>query len=356
MSKPRDLEFFMTNPDQMPGNLDELAAALTGSETASESVAEEDKAPTTGEPSAASGAGAGEAAAKTGVEGENAQMTEAQEQQVVKSKNGKHEIPYSVLETERVARRNAEQAVEEMRQRLEALEQQAKTGQPAPTAQAQPAKAAGFDDEQINQIAEDFPGVAAALKGMAARVAELTGHLEHVQQAEQARRHGEAQRASSTVQEAIDAVPQLTYWQQRDPHMFDAAVKFDNQIKADPRNAGLSLDERFERVVKAVEAVYGQTQLPDEFRKAPAAAASTPATAPSSRSQVDPKQVAAAAQKAIETAQATSAVRSLSDIPGGVPPESDEIAQLGMMSAADLGNKFISMDPKQLLAILAKAA
>ena len=40
------------------------------------------------------------------------------------------------------------------------------------------------------------------------------------------------------------------------------------KIKADPRNKGLSLDQRFGKVVAAMEAVYGETQLPDEYRRA----------------------------------------------------------------------------------------
>jgi hypothetical protein len=34
----------------------------------------------------------------------------------------------------------------------------------------------------------------------------------------------------------------------------------------------------------------------------------------------------------------------------------DEIEQLGQLSASDLGNKFLNMDPNKVLAILARAA
>ncbi len=102
MSEKRDLEFFLANPDQMPGDLAELEGLMAEGE---QSAGEGEQAPTTGEEGAASGAGAGkEGSAKTG---EAAAAATEQQEQVIKSKDGKHEIPYQVLEGERQARRNA---------------------------------------------------------------------------------------------------------------------------------------------------------------------------------------------------------------------------------------------------------
>jgi hypothetical protein len=347
----RDLEFYLANPEQMPGDMSQLVG-LMGDQNLD---AGEGDAGQMGEEGAASGAAGKGEAAKTG-EAEAAPATTGKEGEsapaVLLSKDGKHQIPYSVLQSEREARRAAESVVEQMRQRLDALEQQAKGGQAAP---ADAAPESVLSEEDVAQIESDFPAIGKLLKGMAAKVGELTERLESVRQSEINRRQGEANRASTTVQEAIDNSGPLSYWQQKDPEMFQVATNFDNQIKADPRNRGLTLDQRFERVVKAVEAVYGETQLPEEFRRNAPAPAAAPAPAPAAPA-VDPKAVAAAAQKAIETAQASSTVKSLSDIPGGVPPESDEITQLGLMSAADLGNKFMNMDPAKVMAILAKAA
>lgn len=345
----RDLEFFLANPEQMPGDMSELAG-LMGDQNLDDGETEPAK---TGESSAASGAAGKEVAAKAGVDETKTADKEGEPQNaVLKSKDGKHEIPYTVLQSEREARRAAESAVEQMRQRLDALEAQAKGGQAA-TQQA--AREPELSAEEVAQIESDFPAIGKLLKGMAAQVGSLTQQLDEVRQSESSRRQGEATRASTTVQEAIDNSSHLSFWQQKDPEMFQVAVNFDNQIKADKRNAGLSLDQRFERVVKAVEAVYGETQLPDEFRReqTPATpAAKTPAATP----KVDPKTVAAAAEKAIEQARNTPAVKTLSDIPGGVPAESDEVTQLGLLSAADLGNKFMNMDVAKVMAILAKAA
>ena len=349
----RDLEFYLANPDQMPADMKELGALMGDEANLDKGEVDENELATTGEEGAASGAASKEKVeAKTevvdtkvaaGKEGEQAE-------QVLKSKDGKHEIPYSVLQNERESRRAAEQAVEQMRQRLEALELQAKSGTAAPSAKA--AAEPDLTPEELEQIGSDFPAVGKAMKAMESRMAMLSDRLAQVTQSEQGRRQAEANNASRTAQEAIDNSAHLSFWQQKDPEMFDVATKFDNQIKSDPRNKGLTLDQRFERVVKAVEAVYGETQLPAEFQRA----ASAPAAAPTPAApKVDAKAIAVAAQKAIDDASKGSAVRTLSDIPGGMAAESDEIAQLGLMSAADLGNKFLSMPTEKVLAILAKA-
>lgn len=339
----RDLEFYLNNPDQMPTDLGELEALIGGGGEGENESAE------IGEEGAASGAAGKEKSAdKSGTTEATTEAStdESAQNTVLKSKDGKHEIPYSVLQTERDQRRAAEQAAEQLQRRLEAMEQQLK-GQPASKVQAV-AGEPELSDSEMEQIADDFPAIGKLLKGLNAKLGAVTQQLDDVRHAENSRRQGEATQASTTVQEAIDNNAQLSYWQQKDPESFQHAVNFDNQIKADPRNKGLSLDQRFGKVVAAMEAVYGETNLPDEYRRA-APATPTPVKA-------SPGNAAAVAQRAIEQARSTPIVRSLSDIPGGAPGEADEITQLGQMSASDLGNKFMSMDPAKVMAILARAA
>lgn len=340
----RDLEFYLNNPDQMPTDMGELEALIGGGGEG------ENESAQIGEDSAASSAAGKEKSAETsGTNEANTETSTAETAQnaVLKSKDGKHEIPYSVLQSEREQRKAAEQAAEQLQRRLDAAEQQLK-GQPAPQAQA----AAGepeLSDADMEQIADDFPAMGKLLKQLNAKLGTAMQQLDDVRHAEHSRRQGEATRASSTVQEAIDNNEHLSYWQQKDPESFQHAVAFDNQIKADPRNKALSLDDRFGKVVAAMHAVYGETQLPDEFRRA----APTPTPTPVKAS---PSNAAAVAQRAIDQARSAPIVRSLSDIPGGTPGEADEISQLGMMSASDLGNKFMNMDPAKVMAILARAA
>ena len=351
MSEKRDLEFYLANPEQMPADMGELNA-LMGDESLDKGEGDENELATTGEEGAASGAAGKEkveAGSKTVDTAVAAGKDGEQGNAVLKSKDGKHEIPYSVLQAERERARTAEQAVEQMRAQLEALKTQATTGT---AAKPEASESTDLSDEDMAQITNDFPAVGKLLKGMAAQVGQLTAQLQGVTQSEHNRRQAEANTASTSVQEAIDNSAHLSFWQQKDPAMFDVATKFDNQIKSDPRNKGLTLDQRFDRVVKAVEAVYGETELPAEFQRA----APTPAPAKTAAPKVDAKAIAAAAQKAIDDASNSSAVRTLSDIPGGIAGESDEVSQLGLMSASDLGNKFMSMPMEKMMAILAKAA
>lgn len=278
------------------------------------------------------------------------------------ARDGKSQIPYSVLQTEREQRRAAEQAVEQLRQQVEQLTARVNAA-PAPAGTPPAAEAkqeTRVSEQDIEDIAKDFPAAGNVLKSLMGTVQRLETELSTVRESEGQRRQNEARTASTSVQEAIDNNGTLTFWQQQDPDMFKVAVQFDNQIKADPRNRGLSLDERFAKVVKAVEAVYGETQLPEAFRPAPAAApaaapaVAAPAAAPASKQT--PQSVAARAEKAIADAQGQPPVQTLSDIPGGVPPEADELSQLAQLSASDLGNKFMKMDLAQVQALLSRAA
>lgn len=344
MAATRDLEFFMANPGEMPTDVSALEAALTG-QAGVEGNATEDTPSEQGELSAASGAQVVEKAAETGDANGKAAT---QPEQVLKSKDGKHEIPYSVLQTEREQRKAAEAVTEQLRRQIDALTAQV-NGKPSAQAQDQDPELSAEDLEAIDG---DFPTTGKVLKALLARVGSLQAQLGAVAQSEGNRRSAEANSASTTVQEAIDANGHLSYWQQQDPEAFGAAVKFDNQIKADPRNSGLSLDERFTKVVAAMEAVYGETELPQGYRRA-APAASTPALRQSSKPAQD---LVAKAQQVIAEAQGKGRVGSLSDIPGGIGAESDELDQLGLLSANELGNKFMTMDLNKLNALLARSA
>jgi hypothetical protein len=347
----RDLEYFMANPHELPGSLGDLEAAVMGMQPEGEGDPEE-TVETTGEEGAASGTTAEEKAAATTKPAEQQQeQTKVDEPApVVKSKDGKHEIPYTVLQTEREQRKAAETALQQMQQTVAELKARVEGGQGSTPA----ATDAVPTDEDIDAISGDFPAVGKMLKSLAAQVGKLNQELATVREREGNRSTREANTASMTVQEAIDANPTLSYLQTQYPEGFARAVQFDNVIKADPRNRGLSLDERFSKVVQAMEAAFGPTELPAEYQRAaqtPAAATPAPAAKPAQaagKGNVAPKPAAAPAPR--------PEIASLSDIPGGVPPEADEVTQLGLLSAQDLGNKFMSMDPNKVLQILAKAA
>ena len=350
----RDLEFFMANPGNVPADLDELHAALNSTVEDPPGEVVKEPASKQGEEGAASGAeAAGELSAETGET--NGAAPAAQVEQVVMSKDGKHQIPYTVLQTEREQRKAAEMAAATLQAQVDSLTAQV-AGKVAPKA-TEPDNT-GLSETDLDQIAEDFPSTGKAIKALMSQVSSLQAKLDGVQVSEGNRAQREAATASSTAQEAIDANPTISYWQTQDPEMFGRAIQFDNQIKADPRNAGLSLDQRFAKVVGAVEAVYGQTDLPESFRPKsaplPASAPAAQATAQSGKAAMN---AAAKAKEVIDRAsQAAPVIASLSDIPGGEGGPSDEMSAMANLSAHELGNKFMNMDPKKLAELLARAA
>jgi hypothetical protein len=334
MAEKRDLEFFMANPHELPGSLDELEATLTGDEGEGEGAGEAagEAAATTGEESAASGAAA------TDTKTDSAPGAT----QVILSKNGKHEIPYAVLESERQQRLAAEQVAQQLRDQLAAMQQQQTIAQPAAGSPPQASVVSDvpmIDEDTDRQIEEDNPEQGKVIRALMGQVGFLAEQLGAVRQSEQARQNVETRTRSETVQEVIDANPTLRYLQAEKPEMFAQAVEFDKTIRADPANRGLPLSERFQKVVNAMQAVYGPVDVPQGY--AAEGAAPKPATGKGA---------------AREGAAQRPEVSSLSEIPGGAPPLSDEVEQLGQLSAHELGNKFMNMDPNKVLAILARAA
>jgi hypothetical protein len=352
MSEKRDLEYYMAHPHEMPSNMDDLLALEGGDEGGLDVPPLKE-----GETSATPGASGGEKVAESGAAsgdpaGGAANKAGTEPPQVVKSRDGKHEIPYQVLETERERRQAAEQAAETLRQQLADLQAQAtgKTAAPAPAAAvAQPDTPSEAD---IDQIAADFPEQGKVLKALLGTVTALQQELGSLRQNDAARSTRDATTAQGTVQQAIDGNEKLRYLQAKDPELFAEAIRLDNQLKASPRTKGLTLTERFTSVVAGLEATFGEIDVPAEFKTSPAPTP-TPTPAPKVAQKTD---VAAQAKAAVEAAERAQRIQSLSDIPGGTPPAATELEALGNLSVQELGVRLQEMDPAKLTALLARAA
>lgn len=206
---------------------------------------------------------------------EPAKTTEPEAQGVL-TRDGKHVIPFSVLEA---ARAKAERA-DALAREVETLRQQL-AAQPQP-----PAEAVGLTEEELADLA-DIPQVAKlndVVKKLAARLDEAralppppatpTGALTP-QQIEQ-----------DQFDAGIAANPLIAKW------MGDAAkghspewtraAQIDSLLKDDPTTAGLTYAERFAKVQRMVAAEFGiETPKPTPTPAAPAARqAVTPVDAP----------------------------------------------------------------------------
>lgn len=284
---------------------------------------------------------------------------------VVKSKDGKHEIPYAVLDAERQGRRDAEQKAQTQQaeiDRLTALVAASKTEQPKGEPKVEPPadELEVMSEEDIAEVEKDFPAVAKNLRAQAKQLADLQTLVQTLAQSEGGRRQTEANTAKSSVQVAIDANPKLAILQSKDPEGWKQAIEFDNSLKRDPRNKSLDMAARFAKVVGMYESVYGAIELP-AGTPAPAPTPAAPAAKAPAAPVVKKEDDAVVAARALiakvdKESKENGKVTSLSDIPGGVPPETDPLEQLGLLSASELGNKFMTMDLKAISQILAKAA
>lgn len=327
MADEKGLDYYLANPDEVPEDINALAMALEGNPVEPVEAVEED-------------ATAGVEAKTEEVEAEQGEEVEAAKDEpppLIETKQGKPAIPYSVLQGERERRQAAEQAAEQLRREIDALSSKL-NGNPE---KAEPEAEASTEADEIERLAEEFPEIGAVVKALAAKTKALETQLSQVAQVEQQRVDQEQRKAFNEVQEAIDSIPQLRYWQAENPQMWGEAARLDDVVKANPANQSLSLTERFEKVVNAMEALYGATELPEAYRPPP--------TQPAK--QVE-QQVAAKAPKVASAYKP----KMLADIPGGTTPSTSEADRVSAMSPVELERLMSTMDHDQLAAFIAKAA
>lgn len=299
----KDLDYYAANPDEMPTDPDQIAALMAQMDgTPAPEQAENDAT-----------AGVEEA------EGEQEKTEEApqqvDEEAPIASKDGKHTIPYDVLKSERERRKAAEQAMQELQARIDAMQQ---TGKPQEVAEGE----ASTDD--LDSMAEDFPAVAKLL----AHTRKLEQQLQTVAQRMEQEDRQRQEATMSEVRQAVDANPTLLHWEHNDPDRWAAAIEADTKLQASPAHRGLTLEARLAKAVEIVDAFYG----PD----------TTAPRAPTKPQNSPPKKAAAA----------KDAPRTLSDIPGGAVPASDPIEAFAQMSADRLGAQMANMTPDQISALL----
>lgn len=257
----------------------------------------------------------------------------------VLAKDGKHVIPFEVLqsarEREAAAQRQAQQAADALaaaKAELDALKAQAAAGKPQSQAQADATDAV---IAKLDAISADWPDVAAVLKDVIGEVrGTVTGLRDQVTALEAERQRTESDYKAEMAEKVADAVdrnPTLSYWRDKQPEMWERAVAVDKALRSDPRISEMSFDDRFARVVKAVEAVHGATELPVEYRSK--------------------DQVAASAREIVKSAKMPRP-NSLSDISGGTSGAGE--IDVASLSAAQLAAAWERMSPEQIERLLMK--
>ncbi|ENA1773819.1 hypothetical protein ABF237_002500 [Yersinia ruckeri] len=257
------------------------------------------------------------------------------------SKDGQHVIPYDVLvaeraEKHRLAGSNQQTATElaEAKRQLAALTRQINSAgmQPVPL----PEKAQ-ITPEQINDIRDDFPG-------MAAMFDTLVQKIDYLQQGQPAQAAN--QPSGSPVADAMNAVPDLKSWQDQDPDRFTLAVHIDSTLQNDPAWKDKPLTERFAEVAKRTKAAYGESVELVQQEQVTAPTAATQTTADVQR---------IAAEKLAAATVATQVPASPSDLGVTTSHTGSPLEQAANASPDQLQAMFAGMTDAQIEALLEQA-
>ncbi len=186
----------------------------------------------------------------------------AEPEKVILAKSGQHTIPYEVLEQSR-------NEVKVLREQLAASQQ----------AQAERDKLQAMmekhginpdvdpDDisqEELEQLAQDYPDLGKSIAAIARKLQKLEPQVAPQQ----------VQPTLNPVQAALQAVPDLVSWREKDQDRFDFAIIVDEKLQADPAWQGKSLDERFAEAARRTKLAFGDEVAPPT--KAPGKEAEKP--------------------------------------------------------------------------------
>jgi hypothetical protein len=264
------------------------------------------------------------------------EQVEQREPEGVATKDGKHVIPYSVLQSERTRAAAAERELVEARAQLAAhLAAATDPKQAAKTGGADTPEVSQEDEDRLAALEEDFPSVAAELKATRELVKQLAAQIKPLKESTQQAEDRRANEAAMTVQEAIDTLPKMAHIQSANPEAYELAQQFDATLRNRADWAGKPLTERFAKVVELVEASLGEIAVPGQ----------TPPLA-------DKEALKKAAAAKLATA-AKTVPTSLSQFPAGEPVAADEAAAVEQMSTPQLASKLGKMSPAQMDAYFA---
>lgn len=278
--------------------------------------------------------------AKAQVADQSQTNTEADAEGVA-TKDGKHVIPFSVLEAARTRATRAEQLLKDAQDREDALKAQlagsqgAKPGESARTDGQQQAE--DLSPEDLASLKEDFPTVYKALMATQQRAAAVEAQLKPVAERVQTDVARQAQSEVESVQQAIDSIPKLAHIQAQGEDAWNMAKQFDATLRVQKAWADKPVAERFQKVTEMVESAIGQIDVPGQ------------------KPSLSPQELTAAAKAvaAKTTAKGAAAPLSLSEFPAGKAPAQDEAQALGEMTHQQISEKLAGMSPEAMDAYFA---
>lgn len=261
----------------------------------------------------------------------------------VLAQDGKHIIPYSVLERERNRAVQAEATAAALAEEVNRLQQ----GQPAAESAA-----ATLTKEDLEQFDQDLPGVAKVIRAQMAAIESLTGTVKGIKAGQDVQERSTEQVRIDSEEAAIAAHPELVALRgamadkdEKAATRWNRVVDTYMDLQNDPEFVGLDTAALINKAAESVKMRYGSL-LP--------AGTATPQTPVASPATPTPEALKAKADAALAAADKSGAAapRSLGDIPGGSAPAVDEVAAMLDKSGAQLTAEFMAMTPEQIEAKL----
>lgn len=252
------------NIDNLTGteSLDELEAMLEAIEREPDSELDDGTGTEQTDVQPAPSAGevaAGNEQANTEQGGEGATEPE----KVILAKSGQHTIPYEVLEQ---ARNEAKQLREQLAQSQQAQAERDKLQALMEKHGINPdVDSDDISQEELEQLAQDYPDLGKSIAAIARKLQKLEPQVAPQQ----------VQPTLNPVQAALQAVPDLVSWREKDQDRFDFAIIVDEKLQADPAWQGKSLDERFAEAARRTKLAFGDEVIPPA--KVPGKGAEKPA-------------------------------------------------------------------------------
>ncbi len=330
---------FAANPDLLANMSDDQLDALAGNanDAATAAAKTEDKGET-------------EASATPGADGKPAEAklepaSPAEPVKEVLAQDGKHTIPYSVLERERNRAVQAEATAAALAEEVKQLQAGKK-----PDADS---AAAALSEEDLAQLDQDLPGVAKVIRAQMSMIEQLTGTVKGIKAGQDVQERSAEQVRIDAEEAAIAANPELvalrTAMDAKDPKAtarWNTVVDAYSALQNDPDLVGLPTADLINRAAQGVKTLYGGNLLP-AGTATPQAPAASPATPTDAALKAKADAALAAAEKS-----AAAVPHSLGDIPGGNAPATDEAAAMLGKSGAQLTAEFMTMTPEQIEAKL----
>lgn len=330
----KNLAYYLSHPDEMPtdtAEIERLSREATDQalESGSEQLTVDKIVGKADEPAPAAATTEDDKPEVKADEAKPAETPAEEKPDGILTKDGKHVIPYSQLESARqraaTAEALAKTQAEELAAKTAELEA-AKAGKTAPES----VDAEMLTEEELAALETDSPTLAKVIRAQQASLRRLQDEVKTVSTAQASQAATREAEVKSDLQSAIDANPTLATWQTaEDQTMWEEAARIDRMLRESPKYANASFEERFAKVVEMTQVAQG---VAPERKETPS---------------LTPEQIRAAAAAKLAESSKGKRPLSISDIPGGAPPAVDEKAKVEEMSPVALGQMFLGMTSEQ---------